>query len=349
MSSYASNTTAAAMARRINQARRILLTTHVKPDGDGLGAALALARAIAGRGAGQRADIHLMGPVERRLEIIAGATPYRMVEDDPPGEDYDLAVVLDTGAWSQLQAIAAWLRAHHAMVVGLDHHARGDEDVAALRIVDARAASTTQVLLPVLEAMGCKITGGPESVAEAIFVGLATDTGWFRFPGADAEALRLGARLLDLGVDKSRLYQVIEETFRPQRLSLAARALTSLRYAAGGAAAIMSLKPADFAATGGAIEDLSELVNTPMSVDSVRVSVLLAEHEPGRTKISLRSKPRRDAAGAAFVDVNLLAARFGGGGHVHAAGAVVRQPVEQAAQAIIAALEAPASAPARAR
>ena len=196
------------------------------------------------------------------------------------------------------------------------------------------------MLLPIIEAMGCEITGGYGGVAEAIFVGIATDTGWFRHPSAGAEAMRVAARLLDIGVDKSRLYQMIEETARPQQLTLMARALASMEFALDGAVAIMTLRPGDFRESAGSVQDIAELVNVPMSVQSVRVSVLVAQISPNRTKFSFRSKPDvPDASSVAMVNVNLLAQRFGGGGHVHAAGASVDMDADQARAALLAALE----------
>ena len=152
--------------------------------------------------------------------------------------------------------------------------------------------------------------------------------------------MRLAARLLDLGVNKTRLYQVIEETARPPRLALMARALTSLEFALDGAVAIMSLGPEDFRATGGAVHDISELVNVPMSVKAVRVAVLVAQTAPGRSKFSFRSKPAVPGSdNVALIDMNVLAQRFGGGGHVHAAGASVEMDVDDARAALLAALE----------
>ncbi|MHC4825176.1 MAG: DHH family phosphoesterase [Planctomycetota bacterium] len=342
MSDYESTATVDQVARRINDARNLLLTTHVKPDGDGVGSALALSRALRARGV--EPEIYLMGPLESRLRDIAGDTPYHLAGGKPPQGEHDLVVVLDTGAWTQLEPIADWLRERRDRIVGIDHHAKGD-DVAPMRIVDATAAATTQVLLPVLQAMGCEITGGPESVAEALFVGLATDTGWFRFPSAGAEALHLAAWLLTRGVDKPRLYQVIEETFRPQRLALQARALASLEYALDGAAVIMTLRPDDFRETGGTMQDVSELVNTPMAVRTIRISILLAQTSAKGTKFSFRSKP--DVTGlnnGATIDMNALAQRFGGGGHVHAAGAHVQMDADRAKAALRAALEETANA-----
>ncbi len=336
MNEYCSNATVDQIAQRIASAKRVLLTTHAKPDGDGIGSTLAMWRALGQKGID--ADIYLMGPVEPRLRYIAGDTPFH-VDRQPPVGEHDLVVVMDTGAWSQLEPIADWLRKRHDRVVGIDHHAKGD-DVAVMRIIDVTAASTTQMLLPIIEAMGCEITGGRGGVAEALFVGLATDTGWFRYPSAGAEALRVAARLLEIGVDKSRLYQMIEETARPQRLTLMARALTSLEFAMDGAVAIMTVRPGDFRESTGSLEDIAELVNVPMSVQAVRVSVLISQISPNRTKFSFRSKPAApDASVVDMVNVNLLAQRFGGGGHIHAAGASVEMDADEARTALLAVLE----------
>jgi len=279
-----------------------------------------------------------MGPLESRLREVAGDTPIYL-DRTPPTDEHDLVIGMDTGAWSQLEPIAGWLRQRHDRVIGIDHHVKGDL-VASMRLIDVSAASTTQILAEVIEAMGCEITGGPAGVAEAIFVGLATDTGWFRYSSAGAEAMRLAARLLDLGVDKSRLYQTIEETARPPRLALMARALTSLEFALDGAVAIMTLRPDDFRATGGAVQDIAELVNVPMSVKAVRVAVLVAQTAPGRSKFSFRSKPAvQGSDNVALIDMNVLAQRFGGGGHVHAAGATVEMDVDDARAALLAALD----------
>ena len=339
MNDYVSNTTFDEIAARLAAAQRVLLTTHVKPDGDGIGSALAMARAQVAHGTGSTSDIYIMGPVEARLEGIVAGTPYHLVADGQPDDDYDLAVVLDTGAWTQVGPLEAWLRKHHDIVVGIDHHAKGD-DVAAQRLIDAGAASTTQMMVPLLEALGWPITPGEAGVAEAIFVGLATDTGWFRYSNATADSLRLAARLLEMDVDKDRLYQLIEETFRPQRLQLQARALASLEYHFKGEVAIMTLGHNDMIETGGLPEDLAELVNTPMVVGAIRVSILAAEMTPGRTKLSLRSKPSvsNDVSDTA-IDMNVLAQVFGGGGHMHAAGAVVNMPVAKTREAVVKAIE----------
>ena len=337
MSEYASNSTVQQIAQRIRAATKIVLTAHTKPDGDALGAVLALQRGLTG--IGQNAEIWLMGPLEANLQTVAAQTPLHFVDEDKsPPDDCDLVIVADTGAWSQLGPIEPWLRARFDDVIVVDHHVHGD-DVGAMRLIDSNAASTTQMLVALLEELGCELTGGVGSVAEALFVGLATDTGWFKYESAGAQAMYLAARLLELGVDKTRLYQLIEESFRPQRLALQARAMASLEFVDDGAVAIMVLREEDFQQTGATVDDLSNLVNVPMQVGSVRASILLVQHEPKRTKISFRSKPSTSgSAQGNSIDVNELAHRFGGGGHIHAAGARIEDDVDAARQAVLAAL-----------
>jgi bifunctional oligoribonuclease and PAP phosphatase NrnA len=342
MNDYRTNTTFDEVAQRLLAARRILITTHGKPDGDAMGSCLALARALESRG--KVASIFLAGPVERSLIVIAGITPFTLLENERPGDDYDAAVVLDTGAWSQLESIKPWLQKHHAKVIGIDHHPRGDAEVAAMRIIEPTAVSTTAILISLLDALGfefCHGGGGVNSVPEALFAGLVTDSGWFRYPNAKAEAFEIAAKLLRCGIDKPRLYQILEESYSPARLAIEARALASLQYACGGSIAIITLTTQDFAETGAAVEELTGIVNLPMVVGQVRVSILVAQEKPGdAVKFSFRSKPAPPGAPAGqFVDVNALAAKFGGGGHVHAAGAKVRKDLPSAKADLLAVLE----------
>jgi phosphoesterase RecJ-like protein len=334
MASYRTNTTWREIAERVRAARRIALVTHSRPDGDGVGSVLALARAF--DAPDRPAHVFLMGPIEPCLGRAMEPTGFRRVEADPPGDDYDLIFVVDTGAWSQVEPLEAWLRRHHDAVVGIDHHAHG-EDVAARRIVDPTAAATAQLVADLLDEMGCPLTGGTEGIAEPIYLGLATDTGWFRYANAGPAAFRLAARLLEAGVDKSRLYELIEESHRPQRLALEARSLGSLQYVNGGAVAIQAISRRDFEETGATIDDLTGIVNLPMVVEPVRVSILLSQTEPGVTKVSFRSKPV--TAETPALDVNRLARQFGGGGHVFAAGARLPVALDEARRRVLAAVE----------
>jgi len=340
---YGSNASVAELAKAIRAARRVLVTTHAKPDGDALGSVCAVLRCC--RAVGVAAEGWIVGPFEPNLLSFAGDDPVVRVEPKSsqfPGEGFDLVAIVDTGAWSQLETLAPWLRTRVEDAIGFDHHARGDR-VAARRVVEAGWGSTTGPLSELVAELGVDLSFGADSrgrgsVAEALWLGLATDTGFFRFPNAREREFALAARLVAAGVDKDRILAVIEQSNRPERLAIEARALASVAYLAGGAVATMAVSRRDLEETGARPEALSGVVQLPMCVAAVRAVVFAVETEPGLVKLSFRSKPR-DESGR-MLDVNEVAARFGGGGHVHAAGARIRGSLEDAMRQVAEAIRA---------
>ncbi len=331
MTPYHSTSTPQGLAKRLSTAARVAVLTHSKPDGDAMGSVLALVRALRCRAIS--ATGFLVGPIDPNLLALAREDEVTMLTDGAEPDEPDLTVVVDTGAWSQVEPLGGWLRARADRVLGIDHHARGD-DLAPMRLVDSTAASATQVLLTVIDALGVPLSFGADaagrfSVAEALFTGLATDTGWFRFSSAGEPVFHVAGRLLGAGVNKQRLLQQLEENERPSRLVATGRALRSIEWLADGRVVMMQLSPKDLAEVEARPEDLGGIVNVPMSVGAVVMSVLLTEVDPGLTKISFRSKPKQ--CGSPWFDVNKIAAQFGGGGHVQAAGARIAGPIEAAA------------------
>lgn len=327
--SYCGNAEPRAIAERFRTARSAVVLTHAKPDGDAVGSVLAVLRMLKSIGCDPKAWI--VGPIDFSLQPFLEGEPISTPAAGMPREEPDLVVVVDTGSWSQIDAMAEWLRPRVSRAVIIDHHRSGDPAMASQRLIETACASTTQCLLRVADELGLEIGGhgrSAGSIAEALFIGLATDTGWFRFSNADAAVFEAVARLLRAGVEKDRLYRQIEETARPQRLRLMARALSSLEFHGGDRAALITLTREDMESIGGGAEDLSGIVNAPMAVGSVEVSVLATVHEQGVVKLSFRSKPA-STRGGPFVDVDRLASLYGGGGHVHAAGAKVKGTVAE--------------------
>lgn len=335
MSDYTTNATLERLAERIDGAGHLVVLTHRKPDGDAIGSALALHRALA---PGKRVDIHLVGPVNRSLIELAGDTPI-VISDEPPVEEPELVVLVDTGSWVQVGPLSDWLRRQRdaGRVIGLDHHPVGD-DTATERIIDTAAASCTVLVHRLLQSMGCTIDGGRGGAGEAIFAGLATDTGWFQHSNADAAAYALASDLLQLGVDRVRLHRVLEQNASPGKLLLLGRALASIRWELDGRCAVMRLTAADFAAAGTGREELEGLVNEPLRVATAEASILMYEEESGATKLSLRSKPPR-APGEPFFDVSAASRLLGGGGHVHASGARFDGGLDGAQAAVLEAMQ----------
>jgi phosphoesterase RecJ-like protein len=180
--------------------------------------------------------------------------------------------------------------------------------------------------MALFEEMNIGLGTGRHSVAEALFIGIGTDTGWFRFSNADARCFADASRLLEHDINRYQLYRNLEETARPARMELLQRMLASIEYVES--VAIMTLRSTDFQETNGSSTDIVGLVNTPLVLENMQAAILLTDSDPTVTKLSFRSKPSLLEDPSSLIDVNVLAGHFGGGGHVHAAGARVFLPLE---------------------
>ncbi len=326
---YVSNTTVEAVAERLlGVTGGVVVLTHAKPDGDAAGSVSALVSAL--RAVGKAARGVLAGPVSQGLLGVPGVAALDRWDGSELGETA-LLVVVDTGAWSQLGEAGSWVRGREADTVVIDHHLSGDV-AAGMLLVDAGGAAAAEVVAEVIGAVYAgagRSEGMSSEQAGALFAGLASDTGWFRFSSVTPRTHRLAATLIEAGADPVGLYEHLEQAERVEKLALLTRAVSSLEVVAGGRAAVMTLTEADFEQTGAFEEETERLVNLPLQVGTIEAVVLAAESRGPDgliTRLSFRSKPGRTriAAGATLdegVNVAELAQRFGGGGHARAAGA----------------------------
>ena len=341
----------------------VLVVTHAKPDGDALGSVLALVTALRRRARGDAAAAHglLVPPVPAALAARPGADTLA-VWDDAAGAaglplapaDAALIVVVDTGAWSQVGPLRGFLEPQRDRTLVLDHHLTGDIPAAG-RWVDPAAAAACEMVAAVIDRLD-PVATGPRSdlrsdlradpvIGEALFTGLASDTGWFRYSNVRPATFELAARLLRGGVDHAALYQALERSDRPEKLALHARGLASVTYFAGGRAAAMRLGPSDFAVTGARIEETEGLIDLPQRVGTVVVTALLTyppaagDDDALTGRLSLRSRHAADPRDT--VNVSEMAAGFGGGGHARAAGATLTLPPDEAWARLAEALDDP--------
>ena len=331
MSPYLSNASLAQIASALRDAKRIVVTTHAKPDGDAIGSVIALCRALTAMG--KTAEPWVMPPLMDSLNVLINGTHVHLhgKDGDPLPAEPDRVVVVDTGAWSQLDPLRKWLEPRREKTIVIDHHLRGDE-IGAMLFVDTDAAATAEIIADLIDVMGVKYD---LVMANALYVGIASDTGWFRFSNCRPRTHELAARLMREGVDHAQLYITLEQAERHEKLALIIRALDSLKMVARGRAAIMTLRDADFKETGARLEETERLVDIPQVVQAVQVVVLLTEMSDGTIRFSFRSKP-----GPGEVDVNEMARAFGGGGHARAAGAKMKATLDEAQTKLITAIEA---------
>lgn len=337
------------MADWIGSMRTAVLLTHVKPDGDAMGSTLALARAInllrKTTGAVSAAECWYGAPMPEWAPELAKSSKIRVIEPGQPTPgafDPEAVIICDTGSWNQLEPSRVFIEERLERTAIIDHHLQGDAEIADHRLLDTTAAAAVQPVAAVC----CRLLGLaspaklPLEVATPLYVGLATDTGWFRHSNVDARVMRLAADLLDAGVDHIGLMERIEQNDRPSRLRLMQRALATMELVPSKYAAVMSLTTADFRESGAAPGESGGFVDLPRTVPTIRVTALLTEQEDAQgvfTKVSLRSKAT-GWDGREPVDVNAVCQTLGGGGHARASGARIRAPLAEAKRMVIEAL-----------
>jgi phosphoesterase RecJ-like protein len=315
----------------VRRHQRFLLTTHIRPDGDGLGSVQALAEVLRQQGKEVQTIVASSIPArygfldrEGRIEVFA-----------PPGDRWrnaEAVLVLDTGTWNQLGAFGPFLKSLLASKVVIDHHMTQD-DFGAVRLVDTTVEATGRLVFEAITALGVPLT---PTAANALFVAVAMDTGWFRHSNTTAATFALAETLVRAGARPELLYDQLFEQSSLPRLKLMGLVLERLQVASGGRVAYTEIRRTDYAATGATPQDTEDLVNYTRSLAGVEVGLFFMEQPRGGVKVSFRSRAR--------VDVARLAEQFGGGGHRLASGAILETSLDDARarvlQATAAALDA---------
>lgn len=333
------NIDAQEVAGALREAARVVILTHSKPDGDAVGAAVAAARTL--RLIGVEATPVFTGPWVHAFDEIIEDTPvlHSGVESIDAGAlgDPDLVLIVDTGSWSQVADARSFLQIRAERTIVVDHHLQGDADIASRRLIDPTAPAACEIIARVCaHLLETDAPSLPRDVAEPLYLGLATDTGWFRHSNVTPRSMRLAGDLLEAGVRHPRIFQIVEQRDRVQRLLLMARALASLELHADERVALMTLTPDDFEACGAGPEDTGGFSDKPLAAESVLVGAMCIAFDDEQTKVSLRSKTGPD--GRPSVDVNEVARALGGGGHAQAAGVKINAPIEEARRRLLSAL-----------
>jgi len=303
---------ARAVAAAFQAARRIALTTHVNPDGDGLGSEVGLAHLLRGMGK----EVVVANPT-------ATAPRFGFLFDDLPGVDRtadavremrraDLVVVLDISDTGRLGNLGGIVREHGAPVVCVDHHASPGSLPPGPRYVDSGAAATGELIYELAYANHWPVT---VPVARALYVALVTDTGGFRFSNTHPRTLRVAADLLETGIDPETIYLDVYAKAPEGRPRLLSEVLQTLVVEPEHGLAWVTVPPGAIDRYQLTADDLDGIVEHPRSIAGIRLAVLFREVSQHRIKVSLRS--------VGDVDVAEFAHQFGGGGHAKAAGAAV--------------------------
>lgn len=310
-----------AVACELARPRRVLILTHIRPDGDAIGSALALGAIL--REAGHEPEVILDEAVPGRYLFLVGAGAVRRAGEVTGAEDA-VVFALDVTGPDRLGKAAALFDAG-AGRINIDHHV-SNSLFGDVNWVEPETAAVGEMIRRLAKEMGWSV---PPAARDALYVAVMTDTGRFAFSNTSPESFELAAELVRAG---ARL-EVLAENVYGRRTSaqweLERRARASLLLEHGGRVAAIGLTTRDFEETGTTPADTDDFASLPRSLAGVEVGLFFYEIDGGaRTKVSIRTS--RD------VDANLLASAFGGGGHRRASGCTVEGPLEEARERVLA-------------
>jgi bifunctional oligoribonuclease and PAP phosphatase NrnA len=300
------------VAAALAGARRITLTTHVNSDGDGVGSEVALVHLL--REQGKEVTIANPTPIPPRFAFLLDgvARQDRTAHAVAALREADLFLVLDISDLGRLGHLADTIHSRGLVTACVDHHTSPGTLPAGPRLVDPAAAATAELVYDLAAVAGWPLT--PEA-ARAIYVGLLTDTGGFRFANTSPRTLRVAASLLEVGLDPERIYEQVYATAPAGRLRLTAEVLETLVVEPDIGLAWLTVPAGALERHGVTADDLDGLVEFARSVQGTRMALLFRSLANGKIKVSFRS--------VGDVDVAEFAHPFGGGGHPKASGASI--------------------------
>ena len=291
---------------RIQQSDTIAVTSHFRPDGDAIGSTLALGLAL--QAMGKKVYMWNEDGVPARYAFLEGAAQIVPVPEMIPA-DLQMLICVDTGDWKRLGDRTQKLFADFPLIVNIDHHGTNSR-YGHVHVIEPETAACAFVLFNVLKSWGVKLT---KAMADALYVGISTDTGSFQYGSTTPEVMYAAGELLAAGVNVAdvnrRVYQEVPYT----SLLMQREVLNHMVVEAEGMLAHYSMPAGRKAELGVGLEDTKDLVDVVRVLEGVRVAVIFEDLEDGRIRVSLRSK---DPA----VSVAAVASQFGGGGHAMASG-----------------------------
>ncbi|MHB8973319.1 MAG: DHH family phosphoesterase [Pirellulaceae bacterium] len=302
----------------LDRHQRFVLTSHVRADCDALGSELAMAEVL--EYLGKTVRIVNADAVPPRLAFVDPQNRIEVLPDDLPadlgkavlGSPVDVIMVLDTAAWGQLGRMADVIRGTSAQVIVIDHHAN-DGELDAVMFKDVQAEATGRLIADLVDFL--EIPWNPR-MATALFLAIATDTGWFRFSSTKSSTYEVAGQLIDAGACPQEIYRQLYERDSLSRAKLRGLVLSRLAVECDGRVAHTYVLDEDFSQTGALRSETEDFINMALALEGTQVAAMFTEHPAGSVKISLRS---RDGA----VDCSRITALFGGGGHKAAAGATL--------------------------
>ena len=305
----------------LREAERVGVISHYRPDGDAIGSTLALGLAL--RSLGKRITMWNEDGVPERYAFLEGSNLVQCPPRSGPVE-IDLLVCVDCGDPKRLGEAGMALLHTVPASANIDHHETNTRYAGTNYIVGG-AASCSSVLVPVIDALGIPMS---PAVAQALYVGLSTDTGSFQYGSTTAEDMRLAARLIECGVDVGDTNRRVYQEQPAGAFAVHREVLNNMVIEEDGQLVHYSMPAGKCAELGVGREETKDLVDIIRILRGARIAIIFEDLENGLIRVSLRSKDPR-------ISVSMLAAQFGGGGHAMAAGIRMRGSLANCRESVL--------------
>ena len=284
----------------IENKQNFAITTHIRPDGDGIGSSLGLCWLL--RSLGKTAEVIVSDGIPISYRQLPGAEEIRKVTEID--RRYDAVFVMECS-----DVFRPNIRnLEKQLVVNIDHHTTS-EHFGTINWIDPTASAVGEMIYNLCKAIGGRIT---KEIAECIYLALVTDTGSFHFPNTTERTLKVASELVKIGVKPAHISQAVYNSYPWSRIELMRQVLATVQRDRSGKVAWMRQTLEMKKASGSTDGDNSGFVNIPLSAKEVVAAIYMCEIAPNKYRISLRSK--------GDINVAHIAEKFEGGGHKNAAG-----------------------------
>jgi len=309
----------------IKNSDRIVLSTHMNPDGDGLGSAVAM-----------HSYISNLGVDCRIIQISNFPDQYSFLNDRNIIETYDLtihdswlaevdlALIFDIGAYNRLGPLGDRLFSNKTKVINIDHHPKLNDERFYEHYINIEAAATGEMVYDFLQENQISMN---EVIAKGIYTAVMTDTGSFRHNNTNQKSHKIAMDCLAYDIDNSKIYQSIYENKSVAQISLLAKVIDNLRFDLDGKVASFIISKNMINDSGITPDEVDGFTDFVRSINRVEVAIMVCENELEKCRINFRSKGK--------YTINNIAKEFGGGGHKFAAGATVEGKTDIVLQKIL--------------
>ncbi len=309
----------------IDKSKNILLTTHIRPDGDALGSESALFHLL--KKLGKNPTVFNSSSLPQEYEFLNIGNFYNQYHSNEHFKKlkgFDLVIVLDVSAYSRLGKIGEDLQKWSIQTICFDHHPTRT-DKFDYEIIDSTAAATGSLVYEYIQ------NTNPElmdlNMANALYICILTDTGSFRFENTSSKTMGIAAELIDYGVKPGTLYQNIYENRLPEQMLLLGLILQRVKYTCNGKLAWFCVTRNIAKQAGVKLEDVDGYTDFIRSTKGVEIAIMFLEQDDDKIRLNFRSKGN--------IVINQVAKKYNGGGHAFAAGASINCKIEEAVDEVV--------------